>query len=124
MSLAALEYRTLSGSAEVPATGATFFLPRHPASSVALNATRQIVRPCFNFFLFSGRLRLFVPAPRRRVASWRARLPRHREYEKWRFRRPEFRHRLEPDPPRSPERLPHRLRSGKNDYSSLESVLV
>src|SRR5258708_1034750 len=48
MSSVAFPYRTLSGSAEVPAIGATFFLPRQPPSrDVAMMGT-QIARRCVN----------------------------------------------------------------------------
>src|ERR1700752_4602751 len=50
MSTVALSYRTLSGSAEVPATGAAFFLPRHPVKREIASAARHIIRPGFNFF--------------------------------------------------------------------------
>src|SRR5713101_5534818 len=49
MSAVALSYRTLSGSAEAPATGAAFFLPRHPVKREIPSATRHMIRPGFNF---------------------------------------------------------------------------
>src|ERR1700674_4971946 len=53
MSSVALAYRTLSGSAEVPAIGAAFFLPRQPANSVAARTAIQIVRLYFTFYLIA-----------------------------------------------------------------------
>src|SRR6267142_1629600 len=50
MSSLAFVNKTLSGSAEVPATGAAFFFPRQPPSSDAVKIKTQIARPCFNNF--------------------------------------------------------------------------
>src|ERR1700740_3481009 len=64
MSVVAFSKRTLSGSAEVPATGASFFLPKQPARSVAPMATKPIVLPSFRFILVSNPL---CESPFRRV---------------------------------------------------------
>src|SRR5690348_6991775 len=53
MSSVDLVYKTLSGSAELPAASAAFFFPKQPPRKVATITTSHNVRVCLNNFASS-----------------------------------------------------------------------